>query len=170
MLTLGIDFYSKEEKINGKNIKIKLWDTAGQEKYHTLPYSYYKKCDGVLITFDVTNKESFDKIYCWVKTVKENINDKNNTKIVLIGNKIDLKEEREISEDDGKKIAKEYNMNYYETSAKENIGINELMKDLIKDILNSRLKIKNEKETNNNDKNEIKIEQTKTKNENECSC
>ena len=61
-------------------------------------------------------------------------------------------------------------MNYYETSAKENIGINELMKDLIKDILNSRLKIKNEKETNNNDKNEIKIEQIKTKNENECFC
>ena len=105
-----------------------------------------------------------------MKTAKEHISDKNNTKIVLIGNKIDLKEEREISEDDGKKIAKEYNMNYYETSAKENIGINELMKDLIKDILNSRLKIKNEKETNNNDKNEIKIEQIKTKNENECFC
>ena len=169
MLTLGIDFYSKEEKINGKNIKIKLWDTAGQEKFHTLPYSYYKKCDGVLITYDVTNKESFDKIYYWVKTVKKNINDKNNTKIVLIGNKIDLKEEREISEDDGKRIAKDYNINYYETSAKENIGINELMKDLIKDILNSRLKIKNEKENdNNNDK--IQLEQTKTKNENECSC
>ena len=62
-------------------------------------------------------------------------------------------------------------MNYYETSAKENIGINELMKDLIKDILNSRLKMKNEKENdNNNDINEIKLEQIKTKNENECSC
>ena len=103
-----------------------------------------------------------------MKTAKEHISDKNNTKIVLIGNKIDLKEEREISEDDGKRIAKDYNINYYETSAKENIGINELMKDLIKDILNSRLK--NEKETNNNDKNEIKIEQAKTKNENECFC
>ena len=67
-------------------------------------------------------------------------------------------------------MVQDYNLNYYETSAKENIGINELMKDLIKDILNSRLKIKNEKETNNNDKNEIKIEQIKTKNENECFC
>ena len=68
-------------------------------------------------------------------------------------------------------MAQDYNLNYYETSAKENIGINELMKDLIKDILNSRLKIKNEKENdNNNDK--IQLEQTKTKNENEneCSC
>ena len=169
MLTLGIDFYSKEEKINGKNIKIKLWDTAGQEKFHTLPYSYYKKCDGVLITYDVTNKESFDKIYYRVKTVKKNINDKNNTKIVLIGNKIDLKEEREISEDDGKKIAKEYNMNYYETSAKENIGINELMKDVIKDILNGKSKEENTNKNGINNK-EIKLKENNRENERGCSC
>ena len=123
----------------------------------------------VFITYDVTNKESFDKIYYWIKTVKEHISKENNTKIVLIGNKIDLKQERQISEEEGKKMAQDYNLNYYETSAKENIGINELMKDVIKDILNGKSKEENTNKNGINNK-EIKLKENNRENERGCSC
>ena len=85
---------------------------------------------------------------------------------MIIGNKIDLKEKRIISEEEGKKIAEEYNLNYFETSAKDNIGINEAMRDIIKDILNERSKQKNE-----NINNKIELEDKKTEvNGNGCSC
>ena len=86
---------------------------------------------------------------------------------MLIGNKIDLIKERLISEEDGKKIAEEYNLSYFETSAKDNIGINEAMKEIINDILNDRLKEKNENENINDklhleDKNDKDIENKKS--------
>lgn len=85
---------------------------------------------------------------------------------MIIGNKIDLKEKRIISEEEGKKIAEEYNLNYFETSAKDNIGINEAMRDIIKDILNDRSKEKNE-----NINKKIELEDKKTEeNGNGCSC
>ena len=98
--------------------------------------------------------------------MKDHIDKEKNIKIVIIGNKIDLKEKRIISEEEGKKIAEEYNLNYFETSAKDNIGINEAMRDIIKDILNERSKEKNE-----NINNKIELEDKKTEvNGNGCSC
>jgi len=98
--------------------------------------------------------------------VKDHIDKEKNIKVVIIGNKIDLKGERKISEEEGKKIAKEYNLDYFETSAKDNIGINEAMIKIINDILNDRLKEKDE-----NINNKIKLEDKKTEeNENGCSC
>lgn len=151
---------TKEEQINDKTIKLKLWDTAGQEIYHTLTKNYYKNCDGIIIVFDITNKESFDKINYWVKQIKESADKK---KQVIIGNKIDLQNERQITKEEGEKMAASYSLKYFETSAKENIGINEFMLNLINDVINDA---KN-KEMNKN----IELEKVKGEDTNKiCIC
>ena len=139
---------TKEETIDDKNIKIKLWDSAEQEKYHTLTHNYYKKCDGIIIVFDVSNRESFDKINYWVKAIHDNKDSTKIVKQVIVGNKIDLEKERQISKEEGEKMASSYSLKYFETSAKENIGINEFMSNLIADILKEKDNAKNENNEN----------------------
>ena len=113
-----------------------MWDTAGQEKFHNITNQYYKRCDVIIIVFDVTNRESFDKISYWVKAIHDNTDSGNKCKQVLIGNKIDLENERQISKEEGEKMASSYKIKYFETSAQLNIGINEFFKSIITEIFN----------------------------------
>ena len=106
---------------------------------------YYRKCDGIIIIYDVTNKESFDRINYWVKTINDNTDSNKKIHTIIVGNKIDLDHERKILEEEGKKMAEAYSLKYFETSAKENIGINEFMKIFIKDIINEKDKPNDEK-------------------------
>ena len=161
---MAVDYLTKEETIGDKIVKIKLWDSAGQEKYHTLTHNYYKKCDGIIIVFDVSNKESFDKINYWVKSIHDNKDSTKNIKQVIVGNKIDLENERQISKEEAEKMASSYSLKYFETSAKENIGINEFMLNLITDILQ-----KNDKEKNEDNEN-IQLEKEKLEKGTKCGC
>ena len=163
---MAVDYLTKEETIGDKIVKIKLWDSAGQEKYHTLTHNYYKKCDGIIIVFDVSNKESFDKINYWVKSIHDNKDSAKIIKQVLVGNKIDLENERQISKEEAEKMASSYSLKYFETSAKENIGINEFMLNLITDILQERDNSKNE----NNENIQLEKEKEKFEEGNKCGC
>ena len=87
--------------------------------YHTLTHNYYKKCDGIIIVFDVSNKESFEKINYWVKAVHDNTDSNKKIKQVIIGNKIDLENERKVTKEEGEKMASSYSLKYFETSAKK---------------------------------------------------
>lgn len=116
--TIGMDFISEEVVLNGRNVKAQFWDTAGQEKYKTIARSYYKIADGVLLVYDVTRRETFLKIKNWLEDIKENCS--NEVPIMLIGNKIDLTEERTVSEEEGREVSQENNLFFYETSAKTN--------------------------------------------------
>ena len=71
LATVGLDYYSKEEVINNKTINIKLWDTAGQERYKSLTQNYFKNAEGVLLTYDITNSESFDNLKEWISSIKK---------------------------------------------------------------------------------------------------
>ena len=165
--SIGVDYLTKEEKINDKIIKIKLWDTAGQEMYHTLTKNYYKKCDGIIIVFDITNKESFDKIHYWVKQIKESTDSNKKINQVIVGNKIDLENERQITKEEGEKMSSAYSLKYFETSAKENIGINEFMLSIINEIAQDKYDEKKEEETNEN----ITLEKQKEEKANKgCGC
>ena len=121
--------------INNKQVTVKIYDTGGEERFHSVISSYYKFADGVIFVFDITNRESFELINSWVKTINENV-DSEQIKKVLVGNKIDLKESRVITEEEAKEMAKSYKMNYCETSAKENTGIDDLMQGIVSDIVN----------------------------------
>ena len=122
--TIGVEKLESIVKLkNGKEIKLIIWDTAGQERFHSIALKSIKTVHGVAVVFDLTKKESFTNINSWLDDIKENLND---VCIVIFGNKCDKdKKEWEISNDEIKKFIDEKKLQYFETSAKDNIGIKE---------------------------------------------
>ena len=134
--TVGLDFHTKQEMINNLTVSIKLWDTAGQERFKALTASFFRNADGVVLAYDVTNSESFDNLKFWINSIKTNLFEKNIfIPIIIIGNKIDLEDMRDISKDIANKFAKENNFKYFETSAKTGEGVDEAFRDLVNQIL-----------------------------------
>ena len=131
--TIGID--SKIKIVNlkeGLDAKIQIWDTAGQERYKTISKSYIKGANGILLVYDVTQRGSFEGIKNWVKQIKDLVSSRVN--VVLIGNKIDLENQREVKTEEGEQLSKEFNYQFFETTAKDGININEAFEALIKEI------------------------------------
>ena len=114
--TIGVDFWPKKINFRGNEITLQIWDTAGQEKYRGLIPSYVRNSSIVFIVFDITNRKTFESIPKWIELIKSI--EKNNI-LVLIGNKEDLKEKREVEKKEGEDLAKENEMHYYELSAKK---------------------------------------------------
>ena len=136
LATVGLDYYSKEEIIDNKRINIKLWDTAGQERFKSLTQSYFKNAEGVLLTYDITNSESFDNLKDWIISIKKNMEGKNIfIPVIIIGNKIDMEESREINKENAETFAKENNYKYFETSAKTGEGVDNAIRELVIQIL-----------------------------------
>ena len=134
--TVGLDFHTKQEMINNLTVSIKLWDTAGQERFKALTPSFFRNAEGVVLAYDVTNSESFDNLKFWINSIKTNLFEKNIfIPIIIIGNKIDLEDMRDISKDIANKFAKENNFKYFETSAKTGEGVDEAFRDLVNQIL-----------------------------------
>jgi len=131
-LTMGINEKFKFLKINDSEIKLQLWDTAGQERFRSLPRKYYQHADGILLLYDVTNRESFNNVTKWMKDINEN----SKRKIItyLAGNKIDLIERREVTFEDAMNMARQYNTNIFEISCKFDINVTEVLKKLSLDI------------------------------------
>ena len=130
--TIGIDFKTKFITINNIKIKLQLWDSAGEEKYRTITKSYYKGAQGIILTYDISKKESLNHIESWMKLINDNAND--NVCKILIGNKIDVLN-REVPKEEGEKIANNLGIKYFETSAKENINVEEAFNYLVKMIV-----------------------------------
>mmetsp|Transcript_22293 Transcript_22293/g.23246 ORF Transcript_22293/g.23246 Transcript_22293/m.23246 type:complete len:204 (+) Transcript_22293:39-650(+) len=134
--TIGVDYKQKELSIeeNGtqKKVKLCIWDTAGQEKFRKIARSYYKGAHGIILTYDVTDENSFKNIRNWVKQIEQNA--QTNVCKVLVGNKCD-REDRKISYEEGAKLASEFKMQFFETSAKSNYNVNETFTFLTKEIL-----------------------------------
>ena len=137
--TAGIEFNSREEKINNKIIKVKIWDTAGQEIFHSLTKNFYRKADGIIIVFDITNKESFDKIHDWIKSVHDNIDSYREIQILIVGNKKDLEEKRQVTKEEGVKLSEYFEIPYFEASAKNSCGVRTFMMKIIRDIVNNKI-------------------------------
>ena len=164
--TVGIDYVSKQEIINDKNINIKLWDTAGQERYKALTPSYLRGADGVVLVFDVTNSETFDNLKFWLDSLKNNLGENNSfLPVVINGNKIDI-DDRDISKDDANKFAQENNYKYFETSAKSGVGVDELFREIVNQILENKEKTDEVKE----ERKSIKINENKGNNQKKKGC
>ena len=126
--TTGVDYMEKIIDYNKFKIKLQIWDTSGEEKFRTITKNFYRNADGLLVVFDLTKKESYDHIKSWINEAKEN-NDK--LKTILIGNKLDLKDERIVAIDVAKQFAEKNNLKYIETSAKDGTNINESFQAII---------------------------------------
>ena len=126
--TIGADFVCKEFVKNGKKYKIHMWDTAGQEAYHSITAPYFRSCVAVLLLFDLSDRKSFDNLDYWLNLINENTN---TTPIIfLVANKCDLST-NVVSDEDLKKYATANDLRLYKVSAKENINIDKISNDLI---------------------------------------
>ena len=129
--TIGVDYQKKLITLDNTNINVEIWDTAGQEKFKNITRQYYNGANGVILVFDISDKQSFEKINLWIKDLSDRI-DLNNICLILIGNKTDLDDKREISVEEAQNFAEENNFDYYEICAIKNIGITEMMEFFIK--------------------------------------
>ncbi len=129
-----------------RNFTVKIWDTAGQERYRSLTKNFYKNADGIIIVYDITDRRSFDMVHGWIQSV--NNNSKINKPLMIIANKYDLSDSREVSIEDGQRLANYYNIPFFETSAKENTYVEEAFGCIINKIADTMEK-KFEKEENN---------------------
>ena len=164
--TIGLNFSFKEIKLkDGNTISLKLIDTAGQEKYRALAKSYFKNVDAVLFVFSIGNQDTFDNIRNFINLFKENCSGEAYVPKYLVGNKSD--QEKEISNDMINQFKEEYkDFKYYETSAKNNEGIEELFQDLAEDLY--KILVKEGGKRRNND-NKLKYYKTKS-NKGNCIC
>ena len=130
--TIGVEMKVKDFKIKEDLVKAQFWDTAGQEKYDSLTTSYYKGAKGALIVYDITQKSSFDKIESLLKKLRDNSN--KNVSVILVGNKCDLKDNREVLKEDGEELAKKLKIKFMEVSAKTGENLDKLFQNLIDEV------------------------------------
>jgi len=167
LATVGLDYYTKQEMINDITVLVKLWDTAGQERFKALTPNYFRNAEGVVLAYDVTNSESFDNLKFWINSIKSNLGEKNIfIPIIIIGNKIDMEGMRDITKEDASKFAKENNYKYFETSAKTGQGVDEAIRDLVKQILENSDKNDSAK----GERKSVKIEENKGNTEKKKGC
>ena len=134
--TVGIDFKIKKINKFGTNINLKIWDTAGQEKFNTIQNQFYKNINGILLIFDVTNNSSFDNLYKWYEKIQNESPE--NCIIVLIGNKIDLIDEIQISDEKAINFAQEHSIKFFPISCKYGYNVNEVFDYIIFEILKNQ--------------------------------
>ena len=128
-MSIGVDFMSKNLRYRGQNIKLQIWDSAGQEKYKGLIPSYIRNSSIVFVVYDVASKTSFNNVPSWINFIKSI----ENTTIVLCGNKIDLTT-REVQHDEGQQFAEKEGISFFEVSAKTNEGIKHMFYTAVADL------------------------------------
>lgn len=127
--TVGIDFKVKTVFRHDKRVKLQIWDTAGQERYRTITTAYYRGAMGFILMYDITNEESFNSVQDWVTQIKTYSWD--NAQVILVGNKCDMEDDRVISFERGKQLAEQLGVEFYETSAKQNINVKAVFERLV---------------------------------------
>lgn len=130
--TIGIDFRIRLVDMEAKRIKIQIWDTAGQERFRTITTAYYRGAMGIMLVYDVTDERSFNNIRNWIRNIDQYASEGVNK--ILIGNKCDDVERRVVERERGAELAREYGLKFMETSAKNNVNVDEGFLSLAKDI------------------------------------
>ena len=153
MSTIGVELETKILNYNNKNYSITLIDTTGQERFKSITKSYYHMGDGFFIVFDLTNEDSLNAIEEWIDSIREN---KENPKIIILGNKDDLKKNRISEEIINNQLEKYKNMIFIKTSAKTNHNIKEAIKKMI-DLLENNINIEKHHEENKEKKDNITL-------------
>ena len=133
--TIGVEYKDKIIVKNNYNIRLQIWDTAGQERFHSITKNIYRGVNGVLFIYDVTMRKTFNSIKNWIK---DTANIDREIKGVIVGNKIDLKDDIEIQKEELDEIGNKNNIPVIECSAKENINVNEAFDLLIDELLKGK--------------------------------
>ena len=139
MSSIGVDFKTKQIELDDHSIKMQIWDTAGHEKFRTITTSYYKSAQAIIILYDITQKSSFDHIRNWITEIDKF--GKQGVLKVIVGNKLDLENNRKITKEAAENLALKYGVKLWEVSAKDNTNIEEMFLDTIKTLLEKNSKI-----------------------------
>ena len=134
--TIGVDVKNKYVIYENKKIQLELWDTAGQERFKGIAQNYFRAANGVILVFDITNKESFNKLKFWINEGKTNIGQ--DTELIIAENKIDLEESRTVTKEAIKEFGKKTNLDIMPTSAKTGEGVNEIIQMLVKKLFSNK--------------------------------
>ncbi|XP_016409240.1 ras-related protein Rab-6A isoform X4 [Sinocyclocheilus rhinocerous] len=124
--TIGIDFLSKTMYLEDRTIRLQLWDTAGQERFRSLIPSYIRDSAAAVVVYDITNVNSFQQTTKWIDDVRTERG--SDVIIMLVGNKTDLADKRQVSIEEGERKAKELNVMFIETSAKAGYNVKQLFR------------------------------------------
>ena len=168
LATVGIDFKIKTETINNKQYKLFLYDTTGQEKYKSIALNIIKNAQGIILMYDITDRKSFESIPDWIKSIKDAKG--SNFPMILLGNKLDKEDVRVIKEKEGKELADEYKIKFFETSNKTGTNIQEAGMALVNEILKINNLENRENSMSNNNNTRLSIKNTKVKKESKRCC
>ena len=133
--TIGVEYKDKFITKENYNIRLQIWDTAGQERFHSITKNIYRNTNGVLFIYDITKRESFDNIKNWIIDLESIESD---IKGIILGNKNDLNEKREVNLNELKSLGEQFNMPFMETSAKNNINVNEGFELIVNELLKDK--------------------------------
>lgn len=144
--TIGVDFKIRTFDLTGKTVKLQIWDTAGQERFKTITSSYYKGAHGIILTYDITDKQSFKDIENWLTEVEKFANE--NVIKLLVGNKSDLESSRQVKFEEGKEFADSLGIQFIETSAKNSSNVEKAFFTLANEIKGRVQKVSDNSDTN----------------------
>jgi Ras-related protein Rab-8A len=123
--TIGVDYQEKREEIDGKAVRIVLWDTSGQERFKSMTRSYYRGVQGIVLVYDLMDRRSFEHVGYWMRQIKEH--GRPNVSVCLVGNKVDMAETcRKVTMEEGQALADEYKVPFFETSARWDTNVTEM--------------------------------------------
>ena len=134
MSTIGIDYKLKNIYLeNDRLVKLQIWDTAGQDRFHSITKTYYKGANGIVLIYSVIDKKTFENVKNWLNNIKNEASDK--VVVFLVGNKIDAEDLRQVSYEQGEDMAENYKLQFFECSAKTGENIEATFNALVKKIL-----------------------------------
>ena len=152
--TIGIDFKIKTINLDGKRVKLQIWDTAGQEQFRTITRSYFRGAQGIVLVYDITDRGTFNSVRSWMAQIADHADAQARTRgaprrdagpgprrappsqvnRILVANKCDYESARQVSADEGRRLAEEYNVRFLETSAKNDVNVAETFTTIAREV------------------------------------
>ena len=133
LTTIGKESYVYQTKLHDNDLKIKIWDTAGQERFKSMSVNVIKNVEGLILTYSIINRESFQNMDSWLQKLND-ASDLSKKPVIIVGNKIDLEDKRQVTTKEGEEFAKNHGYNFFEVSAKTGKNVKEAFYDIFEQL------------------------------------
>ncbi|KAJ2724762.1 ras GTPase [Coemansia sp. Benny D115] len=165
--TIGVDFKIRTIELDGRTVKLQIWDTAGQERFRTITSSYYRGAHGIIVVYDVTDKETFNNVKQWLQEIDRYASEGVNK--LLVGNKCDLEDSRQVNYTEAEEFAQQLSISFLETSAKDATNVEQAFLTMAKQI-KERMGASNAPQQQQNQKKQVNLGQAQNLQQNNSGC